>query len=90
MQTPERTDRIETFGELVLELNRWNEITEYGDNLSYIESKFMETLDAIREYRTYLLQDLDTYFIECKKDQIPIDLSYYRIYNQLKEATFEL
>jgi hypothetical protein len=90
MQTPDRTIRIETFGELVLELNYWHDISDESGDIQYAESKFLETLEAIRDYREYLINDLDIYFQECKATGTPIDLSYYRIYKQLNESTFKL
>lgn len=93
MQNQGLTLRIEMFGNLIEELNYWNRACEDEDEnmgLEYCEQMFVDSLDAVREMREYLLEDLNEYRRSCKVDNIPIDLSYYRIERQLKESTFAL
>lgn len=92
MQTPEMSFRIELFGGLIEELNMWHASCEdhEDDDFEYCEVKFIETLKAVRDTREMLLEDLEKYLEDCKRTDIPIDLSYYRILRQLKESTFDL
>ena len=83
------------FGNLVDELQYWQKCIEdeevngdSGDELDYCESMFTETLDAIREYREMLIGDLEQYVRDCKENDIPVDLGYWRIKKQLYESTF--
>jgi hypothetical protein len=98
MQTPEITLRIEMFGNLIEELNRWHYLCESDEiemeinntTHEYCEQMFIDTLSAVREMREMLLEELNEYRNDCKLNQIPIDLSYVRIEKQLKESTFSL
>ena len=95
MQNPSLTLKIEMFGNLVDELNHWNlccedESVQGGDELEYCEQRFLEVLDAVKEYRELLLEEFEVYFHDCKLNKIPIDISYYRIKRQLQESYFEL
>lgn len=94
MQTPALTLKIEMFGNMIEELNYWHSCCgdiNYGeDSLEYTESRFIEMLDAVREMREILLEDLKEYRHHCKIEDIPVDLGYCRIERQLKESTFSL
>jgi hypothetical protein len=94
MQTPEMTMRIEMFGNLVEELAYWGKCCddqeEDRDELEYCEQMFSDTLEAVREFREILLEDLEIYRSDCKRHQIPEDISYYRIYKQLQESSFSV
>jgi hypothetical protein len=93
MQTPDRNLRIEMFGNLVEELSYWQRCIEDEEmsgeaDLDYCESRFSETLDAIREFRIILIEDLELYVKDCKANSIPVDLGYWRVKKQLYESTF--
>jgi hypothetical protein len=93
MQTPEMTLRIEMFGNLIEELNYWHNACgdeEQDENLQYCEDRFIDALEAVRDLRQALLEDLQGYLYECRSNSVPIDISYYRIKKQLEESTFEL
>lgn len=93
MQNPELNLRIEMFGNLVLELGKWNDACndEAGlTELEYCEQMFIDCLAAVRDMRETLLEDLNEYKINCRTTETPIDISYHRIHVQLKESTFSL
>jgi len=81
------------FGNLVEELSYWQKCLEDEEasgecDLEYCESKFEETLDAVREFRLILIEDLEQYVKDCKEHDIPVDLGYHRVRKQLYESTF--
>jgi hypothetical protein len=85
--------KIEMFGNLVEDLNYWhncceNEGTE--DQIEYCEQMFIDVLSSVREMREILLNDFEEYINDCKFNQVPIDLGYWRIRKQLQESTFAL
>lgn len=92
MQSQHTNHRIEMFGNLVEELSYWNDQCNHedGDSLDYCETKFEETLSAVKEFREELLKELYEYIRDCNEDDIPIDISYYRILKQLEQSTFEI
>lgn len=93
MQNPSLTLKIEMFGNLIEELNYWHYVCDYeeGENeLVYAEQMFVDTLSSVREMREILLEELDEYRRNCEVDNVPVDISYYRIQKQLKESTFSL
>lgn len=93
MQTPELTLRIEMFGNLIEELNYWHYICENEEGeqeFEYAEQMFIDSLNAVKELREILLEELDEYKMDCRATNTPIDLGYYRIQKQLKESTFSL
>ena len=93
MQRPELTLKIEMFGNMIEELNYWNYICshEEGENeFEYAEQMFMDTLNAVKEMREILLEELNEYKQDCRNNSIPIDISYFRIEKQLKESTFSI
>lgn len=92
MQTPELTFKIEIFGNLIEDLNYWHLSCgeDENDDLPYCEEKFIESLRAVRDMRAVLLEELEWYLNDCRINQVPIDLSYYRIKKQLEDSTFEL
>lgn len=93
MQTPELTFRIEMFGNMIEELNYWHHVCEHEEGeteFEYAEQMFTDTLNAVRELREDLLVELSDYKQYCKNNEIPVDLSYFRIEKQLKESTFAL
>ena len=93
MQTPELTLRIEMFGNLIEQLNYWHYICEHEEGeqeFEYAEQMFLDNLNAVKELREILLEDLNEYRRNCELHQIPVDISYYRIQKQLKESTFSL
>lgn len=92
LQNPDMTFKIELFGNLLEELNMWHSSCDIHeeDSFEYCESKFVETLKAVRDMRLALLSDLGEYINDCKINNFPIDISLYRIKKQLEESTFEL
>lgn len=93
MQTPEMNLRIEMFGNVLEELNYWHYVCEHEEGpqeFEYAEQMFIDTLEAIRDLREVLLEDLDEYERDCKINSIPNDISYKRVQKQLKESTFAL
>lgn len=92
MQYPELNLRIEMFGNLVDELKYWHTCIsgeEGEDSLEYCEERFQDSLDACKDMREILLEELDQYVKDCRTDDIPIDLGYYRVNRQLKETSFD-
>jgi len=93
MQNDSLTFKIEMFGNLVEELNHWHQVCdneEHEDSFEYCEQMFIDTLNAVKEMREVLLEDFDEYKQNCKANNQPTDLSYYRIEKQLKESIFSL
>lgn len=93
MQSPEMNLRIEMFGNLIEDLNYWHNCCdneEAEQEAEYCEQKFIETLASVKEMREILLLDFEEYFNDCKLNEIPIDIGYWRIRKQLQESTFEL
>lgn len=92
MQNENLTMRIELFGSMVEELTYWNDVcnNEEGDALEYAESKFEDSLAAVKDFRAILIDDLYGYVADCKEFDEPIDLNYYRILKQLEQSTFEV
>jgi hypothetical protein len=92
VQNVHLTFKVEMFGNLIEELSSWQRIGEEDDlmDADYIEDRFVETLAAVRDMRDILLKEFEEYERTCKLDNVPIDLSYYRIHKQLKESTFSL
>lgn len=93
MQTPELTFRIEMFGNMIEELNYWHHVCEHEEGeteFEYAEQMFTDTLNAVRELREDLLEELNEYKNTCKTSNIPVDISYHRIQKQLEESTFSL
>lgn len=92
VQTPALTLKIELFGNLIEQLNHWQSIGEEDDvmDLDYVEERFIETLAAIRDMRNVLLEDLEGYLHDCKVNNVPVDLNYFRIKKQLDESTFSI
>lgn len=93
MQRPDLTLKIEMFGNLIEELNYWHYVCDHEESenaFEYAEQMFVDTLNSVKEMREILLEELDEYRRDCEIDNIPVDLSYYRIEKQLKESTFSL
>ena len=85
--------RIEMFGNLIEDLNYWHRCCENeseGDEQDYCEQMFIDTLASVKEMREILLEDFEEYINDCKSNQIPIDLGYWRVKKQLEESTFNL
>ena len=85
--------RIEMFGNLVEDLNYWHaccDNEESEDELEYCEQMFIDTLSSVKEMREILLDDFEEYLNDCKANQVPIDLGYWRVRKQLQESTFTL
>jgi hypothetical protein len=92
MQYPEMTLRIEMFGNLVDELKYWHkclEDEEGDDGIEYCEERFEDVLDACKEMRLLLIDEMEEYVTNCKTNNVPIDISYWRIKIQLNETCFE-
>lgn len=89
MQNAEMTLRIEMFGNLLMELKHWHLCldNEEGsdETFEYLENRYEEVLDAVREFKELLLVDLNEYVSNCKENDIPIDISYYRIRKEVSE-----
>lgn len=93
MQNPAMNLKIEMFGNLIEELNKWHTAcdNEEGDEeLQYCEQMFVDTLSAVRDMREMLLEDFNEYKVYCRTNQVPLDISYARVERQLKESTFSL
>jgi hypothetical protein len=93
MQKPELSLKIEMFGNLIEELNYWHYVCEHEEGeqaFEYAEQMFVDSLDAVRELREILLEELDEYRNDCKLHNEPVDISYFRIQKQLQESTFSL
>jgi hypothetical protein len=93
MQSPEMNLRIEMFGNLIEDLNYWHNCcdNEEGDEeLQYCEQMFIDVLSSVKEMREILLLDFEEYFNDCKFNEIPVDLGYWRVKKQLEDSTFEL
>lgn len=91
MQDQEIVARIEMFGGLLLELKHWHlclENEEGEEPLEYLESRYNETLDVCREFRLLLIMELNEYVENCKRDNEPIDISFYRIKKDLEQNPF--
>lgn len=89
MERPDLTFKIEIFGNLVDELGYW--ATESNENdIEIAEIKFDETLAAVKEMRSLLLEDLEEYERNCKLNNEPIFLSYRVIKKELEKHTFEI
>lgn len=86
MQNPQLTLKIELLGGLVEELAFWSNDLK-GDE--YSDNKFEEVLDAVREMREVVLEELEDYFNECKLSGEPIALNYYRVKKELERTTFQ-
>ena len=84
--------RIEMFGNLVEDLNHWHSCcdNEQGEDFEYCEQMFIDTLASVREMREILLEDFEEYFNDCKANEIPVDIGYWRIRKQLEESTFSI
>lgn len=92
MQSPGTTLRIEMFGNLVDELKYWHTCLsdeDSDDSIEYCEERFQDVLDACKEMRLLLIEELEDYVKDCNKSDIPIDISYWRIRRQLFETTFD-
>ncbi len=93
MQNPSLTLKIEMFGNLVDELEYWNKCcaneADSDIQMEYCENKFKDVLDACREVRDILMVELNEYVDNCKSNQIPISLDYWRIRKQLQEVSFD-
>lgn len=93
MQTPELTLKIEMFGNLIEELNYWHYVCEHEEGeheFEYAEQMFQDSLNAVRDLRNILLEELDEYKNHCRANGVPIDISYHRIQKQLEESTFTI
>jgi hypothetical protein len=93
MQNPEMNLRIEMFGNLIEDLNYWHSCCdneENEDELQYCEQMFIDTLASVKEMRQILLEDFEEYLNDCKLNEIPVDIGYWRVRKQLQESTFEL
>lgn len=91
MQYPGMTLRIEMFGNLVDELTYWHKCLdqeEGEDSLEYCEERYTDALDACKDMRSILIEELDQYVRDCKTNDIPVDISYWRIKAQLIETDF--
>lgn len=80
------------FGNLVEELGYWNDQCnqEDGNELIYCEQRFEDMLVSVRGMREQLLEELYEYIRDCKENNTPIDISYWRILKQLEQSTFEI
>lgn len=93
MQSPEMNLRIEMFGNLIEDLNYWHiccDNEESEEELQYCEQMFIDTLASVKEMREILLADFEEYLNDCKANEIPVDIGYWRVRKQLQESTFEL
>jgi hypothetical protein len=92
MQYPELNLRIEMFGNLVDELQYWHKCIsgeEGEDSLEYCEERFQDAIDACKDMRLIILEELEQYVKDCRTNDIPLDLGYYRVKRQLTESTFD-
>jgi hypothetical protein len=92
MQYPELNLRIEMFGNLVDELQYWHKCIsgeEGEDSLEYCEERFQDAIDACKDMRLIILEELEEYVKNCRTNDIPLDLGYYRVKRQLTESTFD-
>lgn len=89
MERPDLTFKIEIFGNLVEELGYWAEEANSG-GIDLAEDKFDEVLEAVKEMRGILLEDLNEYERYCKDNNEPIFLSYRVIKKELEKHTFEI
>ncbi len=92
MQYPGLNLRIEMFGNLVDELSYWHKCIdgeESDDSLEYCEERFQDALDACKDMRLILLEELDQYVKDCRSNNYPTDLGYWRVKAQLVETTFD-
>jgi hypothetical protein len=81
------------FGNLIQELDYWRYVCEHeedGVEFEYAEQMFIDVLSSVKEMREVLLEDLNEYRIDCKVNNTPTDLGYWRIKKQLEESTFSL
>lgn len=88
MQNPEMNLRIEMFGNLLQDLRYWDNCLDNGetdDELEYLEIRYDEVLEALRDFKGLLIEELTDYVEHCKKSNTPIDLSYYRIRKELEQ-----
>jgi len=86
MENETLTFNIEVLGHLLEELKCWSNEEE---GVGYADKKFDETLAAVKEMRTIVLQGLEEYFIYVKENNEPIYLPYYIVRRDLKSSTFE-
>jgi hypothetical protein len=91
MQNEYITNKLDMFGNLIRELQYWNRLAEDESTVEghqYCDAMFLETLEQAREMHPHVIQELDNYFQLCRAENIPIDISYYRISKELKEYSF--
>jgi hypothetical protein len=88
MQRPDLTFKIETLGNLVLELNHWDAVLLHNSDIIVAEQEFDKVLDAIKEMKQIILEELDGYFQDCKLNNEPVFLPYWTIRKELRESNF--
>jgi hypothetical protein len=88
MEKPEISFKLELLGNLILQLKYWT--TEFEDGeIELVEEEFDRTLEAVREMREVLLEELDGYFEHCKVNNEPVYLPYWTVRRELRETTFQ-
>lgn len=89
MQSPIINRRIEYLAQLVLDIREvQNDIRMTGDPsliLEYEEEKKV-LFEDLEEQAKNLIYILEAYFQDCKDENIPIELSYYKVYRELHNA----
>jgi predicted component of type VI protein secretion system len=86
VENPTLTLKIELLGGLVQELSFWASLEDGGE---YGDQKFDEVLSAAQEMRVIVLDDIEEYLNDCKVNNEPVCLNYFRVRRELQACTFE-